>query len=47
MGNGTMNAPARTALIAPEVATARRLVADDMGLLARAGATCPMEHTCA
>jgi hypothetical protein len=43
-----MNAPAGTAVIAPEVvATAQPLVADDKGLLARATATCPMEHTCA
>jgi hypothetical protein len=43
-----MNAPAGTAVNAPEVvATAQLLVADDKRLLARARTACPMEHTCA
>jgi hypothetical protein len=41
-----MNAPAGTAVIAPDVATARTLGADDKRLPARAAVTCPMEHTC-
>jgi hypothetical protein len=41
-----MNAPAGTAVIAPEVgANTQPLVTDDKGLLTRAAGRCPMEHT--